>query len=208
MKKAKAVAHGNTIMQDQQYMEPTAPTTPAASVAPATPAPPAPPVAVAPTATVAAPAAPVAPVVVAPPATPAAPVVAPPAAPETPKPQAHDGHDVMRRALVRSEVIRVAERVGAIDPDTVLALVADQFTVADDGRGVVSRDPRLSIEDHLRSYLAAKPFLLRPLAPAGGSPASAVVQPPQAPAPPDLTSASGLTDLARKTAIALGLRRN
>jgi hypothetical protein len=151
-----------------------------------------------------------APVVVPPPAPAPVPVpVVPPPAPEQPKaaPPAHDGHDVMRRALVRSEVVRVAERVGAIDPDTVLALVADQFTVADDGRVVVSRDPRQSIEDHLRSYLAAKPFLLRPLAPAGGSPAAAVVQPPQAPAPPDLTSASGLTELARKTAVALGLRR-
>jgi hypothetical protein len=150
-----------------------------------------------------------APVVVAPP--PPAPVVVEPPKPVDPPkpaaPPAHDGHDVMRRALVRSEVVRVAERVGAIDADTVLALVADQFTVADDGRVVVSRDPRLSIEDHLRGYLASKPFLLRPLAPAGGSPAAAVVQPPQAPAPPDLTSASGLTELARKTAVALGLRR-
>ena len=157
---------------------------------------------------------PPAPVVVVPPVSPVAPVVVAPPVLEQPKPveqpkapPAHDGHDVMRRALVRSEVVRVAEKVGAIDADTVLALVADQFTVADDGRVVVSRDPRQSIEDHLRSYLASKPFLLKPLAPAGGSPASAVVVPPAAPAPLDLSSSAGLTDLARKTAVALGLRR-
>ena len=138
-----------------------------------------------------------------------APVVAPPVAepPKAPPAAETHGNDVMRRALVRSEVVRIAERVGAIDADTVLALVADQFTVAEDGRVVVVRDPRQSIEDHLRSYLASKPFLLKPLAPAGGSPASAVVVPPAAPAPPDLSSSAGLTDLARRTAVALGLRR-
>jgi hypothetical protein len=170
----------------------TTPPAPATAPAPAVVVP-------TPTPAVVVPAPPPAPAVVVPP-----PVVEPPKAPPAP---AHDGHDVMRRALVRSEVVRVAEKVGAIDADTVLALVADQFTVADDGRVVVSRDPRQTIEDHLRSYLASKPFLLKPLAPAGGSPASAVVVPPTAPAPVDLSTSAGLTDLARKTAVALGLRR-
>lgn len=212
----KPVALINSTVQDSPYMDtaPSTPTTATAIAALAQPAPVATPVVAAPAVPLAAPAAPAAPAPLAAPAVVAQPPAATPlAAPATPaatpaatEPQQH-GHDVMRRALVRSEVVRVAERVGAIDPDTVLALVADQFTVADDGRVVVSRDPRQSIEDHLRSYLAAKPFLLRPLAPAGGSPAAAVVQPPKAPEPPDLTSAMGLTDLARKTAIALGLRR-
>lgn len=185
-------------VRDSTGMDPvTTPPAPAPAPAPAVVVP-------TPTPAVVVPAPPPAPAVVVPPVVAPPPVVEPHKAPPAP---AHDGHDVMRRALVRSEVVRVAEKVGAIDSDTVLALVADQFTVADDGRVVVSRDPRQTIEDHLRSYLASKPFLLKPLAPAGGSPASAVVVPPTAPAPVDLSTSAGLTDLARKTAVALGLRR-
>lgn len=139
---------------------------------------------------------------------PVAPVVppAPAVAPQAPAAEQPDRVAPLRAALVRSEVTGLASRAGAIDPDTVLALLREDFDLTDDGRLVTKADPRISPEDHVKRYLAAKPYLLRPLAPAGGSPAAAVVVPPQAPAKPDLTSAAGLTDLARSTAMRMGLR--
>jgi hypothetical protein len=127
--------------------------------------------------------------------------VATPAAPSA------DALTVLRGSLVRSEVMRVAERAGAIDPAVVLDLTRSAYDIADDGRVIVRDDPRASVEEHVKRYLASKPYLLRPLAPAGGSPAGAVVQPPTAPPAPDLRTTDGLTALGRSLAAKQHLRR-
>lgn len=143
------------------------------------------------------------------------PVMQPPAAQpatpqaEPPKPAAPDTDTLaaLRSALVRAEVMRVAEREGAVDPDTVLALVRERYDITNDGRVIVRDDPRAQVVDDLKRFLASKPFLLRPLAPAGGSPAPAAVQPPAPPPGPDFTTNSGLTAFARNLAVKRGLRR-
>jgi hypothetical protein len=149
---------------------------------------------------------PPAPVVAQPPATQQAQNSAPTTATQTP-----DAHAAtlatLRSALVRTEVLRVAEREGAIDPDTLLSLVSSRYDITDDGRVIVRDDPRSTVQDDVKRYLAAKPYLLRPLAPAGGSPAGAVVQTPPAPLKPDLATNAGLTDMTRKLAANMGLRR-
>jgi hypothetical protein len=137
-----------------------------------------------------------------PPAAPSAPAAAPQAA----APNA-DALTVLRGSLVRSEVMRLAERAGAIDPSVVLDLTRAAYDIADDGRVIVRDDPRVSVEEHVKRYLASKPYLMRPLAPAGGSPAAAVVQPPSGAQPVDMTTSEGLTAFARTLATKQHLRR-
>jgi hypothetical protein len=144
---------------------------------------------------------------------PPAPVVAQPPATQQAQPAAQttDVHAaqlaMLRSAVVRTEVLRHAEREGAIDPELLLSLVSSRYDITDEGKVIVRDDPRSTVQDDVKRYLAAKPYLLRPLAPAGGSPAGAVVQTPPAPLKPDLATNAGLTDMTRRIAANWGLRR-
>lgn len=142
---------------------------------------------------------------------PPAPVVAQPPATQATTAQTTDVHAaqlaMLRSAVVRTEVLRHAEREGAIDPELLLSLVSNRYDITDEGKVIVRDDPRSTVQDDVKRYLAAKPYLLRPLAPAGGSPAGAVVQTPPVPTKPDLATNAGLTDMTRKIAANWGLRR-
>lgn len=111
-----------------------------------------------------------------------------------------------RSALLRTSVLAIADKAGAVDGGIVHSLLSADLDIAADGRVIVKSDPRVTADDHIRKFLAEKPYLLRPLAAPGGSPAPSVVTPPAAPAPIDLKSAAGLTSVVQEIAKRRGMR--
>lgn len=111
-----------------------------------------------------------------------------------------------RATVIRAEVERVALTGGAINSADVLKLVADELDVAADGRVIAKGDPRVSGEQHVARFLAARPHMLKPLVQGGGAGAPATVTPPAAPPAVklDMTTADGATKLARQIAAARG----
>lgn len=114
-----------------------------------------------------------------------------------------------RATLIRAEVDRVSLTGGAINAADVLKLVADELDVAADGRVIAKGDPRVTGEQHVARFLAARPHMLKPQVQGGGAGAPSTVTPPTAPATPkpDMSTNEGATALAKKIAEARGFAR-
>mgnify|MGYP007071580144 CR=1 FL=1 len=186
---------------------PAAPETPATGTTPAPVAPVAAPAA--PPAQPAQPAQPPAPLSGAPLTPPAAPPVAQPPAPraaEPAAPKAAEGAgdvdalrgrvDAMVSAFKRAEVMRIAERFQAADPNDVYELTSKELDVVD-GAVVVKGQPTVTLETWLGAWLQKKPHFLRPAAPGGGAGAPPVPQPPAAPERKPVHTAEGGTQVAQ-----------
>ena len=63
-----------------------------------------------------------------------------------------------QETLKRSEITAVAARLGAVDPEVVLALVAPKAEVTDDGKVLIDGKPA---EEALKALLAEKPYLVK-----------------------------------------------
>lgn len=182
-------------------------TVPAAVAAPAAPA-----AAATTPAVVAQPAAPAAPA--APPAVPPALAAMLPAEPsklvEAPKPAEAPKADAksteaqvaeLRAQLastrMRDAVVAAATEAGAIAPEQVLKLLADELDVAPDGRVFVKGQPTLDARAHVARYLASNLHLLKPSVPGGGAGSPSTAQPAQPSIAGDPSTAQGGTQAVR-----------
>jgi len=74
-----------------------------------------------------------------------------------------------QETLKRSEITALAARLGAVDPEVVLALVAPKAEVTDDGRVLIDGKPA---EEAIKGLLSEKPYLAKASESAGsGTPA-------------------------------------
>jgi hypothetical protein len=105
-----------------------------------------------------------------------------PKAAETPKP---DESVAALRAQINATAIRdtvktIAAEAGAINPDQIVKLYADELDVDAAGRVFVKSDPRADVKRHIAQQLAANLHLLKPVVPAGGAGSPGTVQAPGA----------------------------
>ena len=180
------------------------------------------PVAAAPVAAVAAPAAspaqPAQPTVAQPPvaqtASPAAPPAVPPALAamlpaepsklteppkpvEPPKADAKSTEAQLASTRMRDAVVAAATEAGAIAPEQVLKLLADELDVAPDGRVFVKGQPTLDARAHVARYLASNLHLLKPSVPGGGAGSPSTAQPAQPSIAADPSTSQGGTQAVR-----------
>lgn len=157
---------------------PAAPSAPSAPPAPPAPAPAAP-----------------APASTAAPAQPPAPTqpATPPAAEEDASREVRKLREQIRATTIASFVKDKSTELGAIAHEDVLTLVREHFTTDDRGNVVVRADPTVKPDEYLATFLAARPYMLRPRVPTGAGAPSTVTPPAPAPPAPPITTSEGAT---------------
>jgi hypothetical protein len=98
---------------------------------------------------------------------------------------------------VREHVVSVAAEAGAINPDQVHKLLADELDALPDGRVIVKGDPRADAKQHVAKYLAANLHMLKPSVPGGGAGTPAAVGAPAAAQTIDPKTSEGGTAVMR-----------
>ena len=132
--------------------------------------------------------------------TPAAAPAAQPAA-EPLKKSADEQVSELRQQLtartVREHVVSVAAEAGAINPEQVHKLLADELDALPDGRVIVKGDPRADAKQHVAKFLAGNMHMLKPSVPGGGAGTPAAVGAPAAAATIDPKTSEGGTQVLR-----------
>ena len=134
--------------------------------------------------------------------TPAQPApLAQPTAPEPSKKSADEQVSELRQQLtartVREHVVSVAAEAGAINPEQVHKLLADELDALPDGRVIVKGDPRANAKEHVAKYLAGNLHMLKPSVPGGGAGTPAAVGAPAAGTALDPKTLEGGTQVVR-----------
>jgi hypothetical protein len=98
---------------------------------------------------------------------------------------------------MRDAVVAAATEAGAIAPEQVLKLLADELDVAPDGRVFVKGQPTLDARAHVARYLASNLHLLKPSVPGGGAGSPSTAQPAQPSIAGDPSTSQGGTQAVR-----------
>jgi len=77
---------------------------------------------------------------------------------EQAKREAEEWRARYQETLKRSQITALAAKLGAVDPEVVLALVSDKAEVTEDGRVLIDGKPA---EEALRELLSKKPYLAK-----------------------------------------------
>jgi hypothetical protein len=127
--------------------------------------------------------------------------LAQPTAAEPSKKSADEQVSELRQQLtartVREHVVSVATEAGAINPEQVHKLLADELDALPDGRVIVKGDPRANAKEHVAKYLAGNLHMLKPTVPGGGAGTPAAVGAPAAGATLDPKTLEGGTQVVR-----------
>lgn len=115
---------------------------------------------------------------------------------ETESAQVRELRAELHARIIREKVMESALAARAIAPEDVLALVGPQLSVTN-GEVRVKGQPDKDVGAYLSEWFRARPHMLAPTVPAGGSGAPAAVQPPVQAAPVDLRSAQGATSFVQ-----------
>lgn len=102
------------------------------------------------------------------------------------------------RERIRFTALNLAERAGAISAEQVVKLLGDELTLTEKGEVVLTSDPKIGAEAHIKAFLETNAHFRKPQVHAGSG-----AQPFPATAPgggtkPDLTTDAGLTTYARQ----------
>lgn len=107
--------------------------------------------------------------------------------------------DAHNRERIRFTALNIAEKLGAISAEQVVRLVGDDLSLTEKGEVVLSSDPKVGVEAHLRTFLETNAHFRKPeVHPGGGTKPFPSPAPGGDAAKPDLTTDAGRTEYARR----------